>query len=249
MTKVLKTAQRLYLEGTNGEAVLVQHGYNGYPGELYDLARRINKEGYTVVVPRLPGHGTNGKDFRQTNWRIWLEYYRTEYLNLQAQYEKITVLGLSMGGVLSLIAAAEFNPEKAILLAPAMAIANKIFYLTPILKFIMPKIKRNRPPESGEDEDRIVLAEEYWNHFYSGQISGVNRLMRTAKSRLGEVECPVYFMLSEKDKTVPLSAGDVIEKGLKISPVKLILKNSPHVVFEGPEKEFAINQVVSWLEE
>ena len=57
-TKVLRTALPLYLDGTNGKAVLIQHGYSGYPTEMYDLARRIHAEGYTVVVPRLPGHAT-----------------------------------------------------------------------------------------------------------------------------------------------------------------------------------------------
>ena len=64
-TRVLKSALPLFLEGTNGKAVLVQHGFNGYPTEMYGLAHRLHDEGYTVVVPRLPGHATSLADFKK----------------------------------------------------------------------------------------------------------------------------------------------------------------------------------------
>ena len=62
----------------------------------------------------------NGADFRKTNWKLWYNHVKNEYLNLQSRFESVSVVGLSMGGVLALIMAAEFRPERAILLAPAM---------------------------------------------------------------------------------------------------------------------------------
>ncbi|MBI9101561.1 MAG: alpha/beta fold hydrolase [Spirochaetales bacterium] len=247
ITKARQTALPLYLEGTNNKAVLIQHGYNGYPGDMYELAKRVNAEGYTVVLPRLPGHGTNGADFRKTDWKLWLSHTRNEYINLQSRYESVSIIGLSMGGVLALLISAEFSPQKTILLAPAMAVSAKIMNYTPILKYFVPRIDRNWTPSPDDSEDRLFLAQEYWRYHFTAQIASLNKLMRMARKRLMDVESHVYLMLSEKDQSVPLKAGDIIENGLRVPVVKRVLKNSPHVFFEGEEKETAIDQVIEWL--
>lgn len=248
-TRVLKSALPLYLEGTNGKAVLIIHGYNGYPGEMYELGRRINAEGYTVALPRLPGHGTNGADFRKTNHRVWLDYITNEYMNLKSRFESVTITGLSMGGVLSLLLAERFRPEKIILLAPAMSIGNKVFYLSPIIKLFIRKIGRPWEPAPSDDEDRIFMGKEYWSNLLTSNIASLLTLMRKAGKRLSLIECPVYCMLSETDELVALDAGDIIEKGVKSPFTKIILKNSPHVLVEGEEKETVFEYVTEWLKE
>ncbi len=246
--KVLKSALPLYLEGTNGRAVLVQHGYNGYPAEVYKVARRLHAEGYTVAVPRLPGHATNRKDFQNSNWKLWLDHLRNEYLNLQSRFESVTIVGLSMGSLLAILAAAEFQPEKIILLAPAIAVKQKLVYFTPVLRFLIPYIKRDRPRAEVIDEDRIFMEREYWSRHYTAQLAGFIKIMRMARRKLKDINCPVYIMLSEKDSTVPLSAGEIIEAGVKdYLAEKLILKNSPHVFFEGPECDPVTEKVVDWV--
>jgi len=246
-TKVLGSALPFYLEGSNGKAVLVIHGYNGYPGEMYEIARRIHKEGYTVSVPRLPGHGTNAADFLKTGHEHWLGQVVNEYLNLQSRFESVSVTGLSMGGVLSLLLAERFSPDKIILLAPAMSISNRTFYYTPFLKIFVKKMRRNWEPRSTDDEDRIFMGREYWSYFFSSKLASLLKLIRKAERGLGDIECPVYIILTEKDGWVSLKSGEMIEKGVA-SPVEtVILKNSPHVIVQGPEKETVFEHVCTWL--
>ena len=45
------------------KAVLLVHGFTGYPGELVRPAEDLYEKGFDCFVPRLPGHGTTGKDF------------------------------------------------------------------------------------------------------------------------------------------------------------------------------------------
>ena len=96
-------------------AVLIIHGYTGAPFEMSYLAERLNKAGFTVSVPRLPGHGTNGRDFLESGWKDWLRACVDAYLNLKAYYKTVYITGLSMGGVLTILLAAKFKPEKIIL--------------------------------------------------------------------------------------------------------------------------------------
>ena len=58
--------------GYGRRAILGLHGFAGYPGELSLPASVLQKEGYSVFVPRLPGHGTNSEDFNTTSHHDWI---------------------------------------------------------------------------------------------------------------------------------------------------------------------------------
>ena len=53
-----------------------------------------------------------------SNWHDWLRKSLESYLNLKSYYEKVYVIGLSMGGVLTALIAEKFEPEKIVLAAP-----------------------------------------------------------------------------------------------------------------------------------
>jgi hypothetical protein len=80
---VINGAQPIHLAGDSRlPAILLLHGYTGYAGDMRFLATRLNEAGYSVVVPRYPGHGTNSRDFRSTTWRDWLRRATDAYLEL-----------------------------------------------------------------------------------------------------------------------------------------------------------------------
>jgi carboxylesterase len=51
--------------------VLVLHGFTGNPVSMRPLAEACAKEGFTVELPRLPGHGTSVEDLMTTGWADW----------------------------------------------------------------------------------------------------------------------------------------------------------------------------------
>lgn len=246
-TRVVKCALPLYLSGQNGKAVLIVHGYTGYAGEYYELANALHREGYTVSLPRLPGHGTNRKDFLQNGWRDWLKHVQNAYLDLQANYDSVYIAGLSMGGVLALILSSKFEPEKIVLMAPAIAVRGNISN-TPWLRFfVKTKPKEWIPGKEDNDEVRF-LGREYWSVHFTKQLANLYKLIKIAKKGLLGVQCPTLLILSEIDGSVPMEAGDIIENGLKNSTVKRItLKQSPHVILSGPEKDFIISEIINWF--
>jgi carboxylesterase len=245
--RVIKSALPEYLEGTNGKAVLLIHGYSGYPGELYELADRIHQAGYTVALPRIPGHGTDSKDFLSTNWHDWLTHVKNEYMDLSSRYESVSIAGLSMGGVLALLLASKFDPEKIVLLAPALAISNRVFYFTPLLRLFIRRLSSNWEPSATDDGDRLYMGREYWSYNYPSTLAGLYRLMRMARRNLSKIKCPVMVMLSEADSIVPICVGDMIERGVRGDVEKFILSDSPHVLVEGTEKEMVFECTISWL--
>ena len=82
-------------------AVLVLHGFTGNPASMRPLAEAIAGAGYSVELPRLPGHGTSIEDMKTTTWSDWSGAALAAYDDLAARSTAVAVVGLSMGGGLT----------------------------------------------------------------------------------------------------------------------------------------------------
>ncbi|WGS64223.1 alpha/beta hydrolase [Marinitoga aeolica] len=236
----------LFLKG--GEiAVLLIHGYTGTPHDMYYLGKRLNKEGFTVFIPRLPGHGTNSTDFLNSHWRDWVRRVLDSYIELKSKYNKVYVSGLSMGGVLTLLLAAQFNPEKIALAAPALEATDWRLKLTPIIKIFTKRIKKNKKFEYEED-GLNKLAREYWDYDWPSKAADLYKLQRLAKKRLSKIKSDTLIIVSKKDKTVPLKVADEIKNNISSKIIKtIVLEKSPHVVVNDIEKEKVANEIIKFF--
>ena len=92
--------------GVGAAGVLVVHGFTGNPGTMRELAVKCANAGFDVELPRLSGHGTTVEEMIPTRWSDWSSDTEVAYQILRARVEKIIVVGLSMGGSLTLWMAA-----------------------------------------------------------------------------------------------------------------------------------------------
>ncbi len=60
----LQGAEGFEFQGDNGKAVLLLHGYTGSASEMRPLGEYLHKQGYTVLCPLLPGHGTTVEELK-----------------------------------------------------------------------------------------------------------------------------------------------------------------------------------------
>lgn len=81
---------------------LVLHGFTGNPSSMRGLAEAFAGAGMHVEMPRLPGHGTSVDDMLGTSWVDWWGEAEAAYQRLAARTSKVVVVGLSMGGSLTL---------------------------------------------------------------------------------------------------------------------------------------------------
>lgn len=82
--------------------VLFCHGFTGSPASLRPWAQAVADAGFTVRLPRLPGHGTTVHAANQTAWPDWYDRVEREYVRLSRRCAQVFVFGLSMGGCLAL---------------------------------------------------------------------------------------------------------------------------------------------------
>jgi carboxylesterase len=226
---------------------MLLHGFTGQTDELRGPAELLQQNGLTVFVPRLPGHGTNSRDFRTTGWRDWLGSATDAYLELAAEFEDVMVGGLSMGGLISTIIAARFPVSRVALLAPAFFTTNPLVPFTPLLRFFVPPIPKTKPEEK-EDPVQQFLADEYWNWQWPTQTASLYRLMRMARRSLRHFSVPILTVVSKKDETVPLKVARYIEKwSPSVEKKTVVLEESGHVVTTGVEKERVAALVADWF--
>ena len=114
---------RLYTHGRRTERALVLlHGFTNCPAQFDELGRRFYESGWNVVIPRYPRHGYT--DRLNTAIAQLREEQLLAVANRAAEAgaglgERLTVAGLSLGGILTgYLAQTRDEVERAVLIAP-----------------------------------------------------------------------------------------------------------------------------------
>ncbi|MBN1382586.1 MAG: alpha/beta fold hydrolase [Deltaproteobacteria bacterium] len=245
-TKSRRSALPYFLPG-GAEAILAVHGYNGYSQDLLYVGEELNRQGFSVAIPRLPGHGTNASDFHETDGQGWLRHVTDCYFNLKAGYDTVHLLGFSMGGLLTLLLASRFPVGRMALISPAVMNVQWTIKLTPFLKYFVHKQKREWLDDS-TDPDRLFLAQEYWQWHYIKMAAELLKLQKLTQKKMPLVSCDTMIIVSQKDEAVPVRAADYIFRRI-VSPAKktIVLENSPHCSTDGPEKELIAGYLTDWF--
>jgi len=249
--KTVEIAQPRFLEGSKDEGVLLLHGLSSYPRVMDAFALPLNERGFWVSVPRLPGHGTNGEDYRSVSGRDWLRRAADSLLDLSGRCARVHILGFSLGGVLALLLAARYHIESLALLAPAVTNTNRLILAAPILRYFIDKLpgRCNFEGQDPENPDIKYLSEEYWMWRWSAPAAELLRLQRLAKRSAKKVEARTMLMISEADTAVPVEVKPLIEKLLKSHLEKtVVLKKSAHTLPTDCEKEKVAEEVLSWFD-
>lgn len=234
--------------GSGERAVLLLHGFTGYPVDMRPVAESLAEAGLYVRVPRLPGHGTDGVDFRSSDWRDWLRHATDEYLNLASEFATVHIGGLSMGGLLATLIAANYPVEKLLLLAPAFRVRNPLIHLSGIVGIFVERV-RSGSHEHYSDPQMEYISTEYWDYLWPRQTWGLYRLQTLAKRALKQVQSRVLTVVSDSDETVPPTVAPLIERRVAQGRVEtIILSKSGHVLTRDSEAARVIDESVRFLE-
>lgn len=124
-----------YSQSKKKTALLLLHGFSSSPAVYRNFFAHL-KQYDAIVAPRLPGHATTLDDFATTDASSWLTCAETWLNKLTAIYERVDVLGLSLGGVLACHLSQHFNLNHLFLLAPALDLhfSPKLLRVIPILQ-------------------------------------------------------------------------------------------------------------------
>ncbi len=250
--RLLPGAEPFELAGT-GKAVLLLHGLTGTPSEMRFLGEYLHRADYHVRAPLLPGHGTDIKDLNRTTWRDWFGRAEIDFLTLSAHFEKVFIVGLSMGGLICLwLMANKFGRISggAALATPMIFSDWKVRYLLPAADAVgltyvipdLPKALADVALPGGRthvcyDRDSVVAA------------ASMIRFMKKVRQALPRIDAPLLIVQSRGDTVVDPRSADIIYGGVSSAvKEKVVLERSYHTITVDVEKEIVARTVLEFFE-
>lgn len=245
MAEIHPQARPFFLKG-NDIACLLIHGFTTSPSEMRDLGERLNYEGFSVSVPLLPGHGSSSEDLNRTTWREWYAWIRDEAGILRENYRQVYLIGLSMGGLLALKAAADMEGLSGVVtINSPIYLKGSLVPFAPVLKFIRPYIPKKIDDNYREMKMRARFA---YDDVPVRAFLSMRELIRLVVKSLKNVRVPLLIFQSETDESIEEKSALVIKNRAGSQDKKLIwLKNSAHVATMGPEIDLINKEITGFI--
>ncbi len=200
-------------------ACLLLHGFTGTPFEMESLGQALERAGFQVTIPLLPGHGTTVHEMDTTGFSLWYDAAEQAYLKLRRSADTVFVAGLSMGGSLTLRLAQEHTPDGiAVLATPVFiyrlfppAMADWRLPLAPLLRLVRPIWPVS--PASAKSRE-IQPWQGYDTAMPLNALSSFMTSLGDVRSRLGRINCPTLIMHDERDRTIDAANAYEIYNGI-----------------------------------
>jgi carboxylesterase len=214
-------------DGVPRVGVLLCHGFTGSPQSMRPWGEHLAAAGFGVRLPRLPGHGTVWKDMQVTRWDDWYAEVDRAFAELRARYDRVFVMGLSMGGTLALRLAQRHGADVAglVLVNPSVKADKAAIKFVPVLKWLVPTV----PGISGsvKKEGSVELA---YDRVPLKSLDSFARAWKVVQADLPKVTQPVLLLHSTVDPAVHPSNSAVILARISSTDVaERVLEDSYHV--------------------
>jgi carboxylesterase len=229
----------------NASGVLVLHGFTGNPSSMRSIAERAVTAGYSVELPRLPGHGTSVEDLMTTTWADWTNAAEQAYDDLAERCERVGVIGLSMGGGLaaylceerpSIVGCVLINP---LIKPPASEMYEGLIGLLDAgvesIESIGSDVKREGVIESSYDATPLAPVKSLFDG-----VASVHQ-------KLSQITAPVLLFTSRDDHVVTSDNGDDLVTGVSGPLERVWLENSYHVATIDNDQELFESLTMDFL--
>jgi carboxylesterase len=220
--------------------VLLCHGFTGSPQTMRAWAEFLAAQGFTVSLPRLPGHGTSWQDLARTGWQDWYTEVDMAFGALAKRCEQVFVFGLSMGGCLALrLAEAHGSSVRGLVLVnPSLAPDTRLFLLAPVLKHVLKSL-----PGITNDIKKPGGHEVGYNRVPVRAAATLPKLWGLTVGHLSEITQPVLVFRSTTDHVVGPASMRALLAGMGQGQVTVrecadsyhvaTLDNDAEAIFEG----------------
>lgn len=223
-----------FFHAGNDVGCAVLHGFTGTPANMRVVSEALAAAGYTVYAPLLSGHGTSLAQMDSCTAADWERDAFQAYARLEeAGCKRFYMLGLSMGGLLSAIVAAQRPCAGLVLLCTPLRLRSYLHTAgraAPLLPFITTEDPAPKYPR------------ESLHQGYKGaplrRLEDLELLSLRARSNLYRIQCPALVLQSVSDKRVDLRSVAIAQYGIGSGDVQAVwLQHSQHVCTVGPERE------------
>lgn len=237
--------------------IVLQHGFIGSNLEMMYLGNKLAIDGYRVLIPLLPGHGSNFKALHGVSVNDWVTKMQesVKYLQSELLDRKIVVVGHSLGGSLAIQLTAN-NPTICGLVTMAAPIAYPppVHHLVKMLYHVKPNLlikyrKFKFHDKRLYDHPYVGFLYTYYHHVSVKTLYQVIKVMEGSEATLSKIEKPMLVFDSYLDRTVWRDNGwKIFTKSSSKIKWFVRLDRSYHVVPMESDKEKVHKRLVIFLD-
>jgi carboxylesterase len=208
---------------------LCLHGLTGTPYEVRSLGLGLAAAGIDAVGPVLPGHNETPEALSRVSHLDWLDAANSHYQTLRGRYERVFVVGLSMGGLLSLALAQRHAVDALVVVGTPLVLRQRFAWMIPLAKYFQPL-----PEKQGGSDIRDDAARKRHPSYSVMPLASVHelqRLQRVVRKGLPRIECPILVAHGAHDTTAdPRDALAIVARVSSDVSEQLSCESSGHVV-------------------
>jgi len=235
MSQIIPTAEPFFFLGDRSKpSCLLIHGFTSSPKEMRLLGEYLHQQGLTCLGMRNTGHATQPEDMIRSLYTDWIATLEDGYHLLRGISGNIFLIGLSMGGTLSLLMSTRLDVQGVVAMSSPYKLPDD-----PRLRHIE-LISKAVPfmPKSDEVPGASWFDKEAWKEHVSypqnpvRSIGELNKLLGEMRASLPNVNVPVLLIHSKDDTYVLPENMEHIYAGLinASGKTKLYITGSGHVV-------------------
>ena len=226
-----------YCRGPN--SALLIHGFTGSPGEMKPLGVHLAEKNISVKAPLLPGHGTKPGKMTKTTYKDWLDLIYKEIEFMLSNYERTTLIGLSMGGLLSLAGAIKYPVENVVSMAAPINLTYRFYSFVPLISRLNLYIPKGK-------WDSFVKERGAYNCIPTKSLSDLLNIRNFVKEGISSINCPVLIMQGKKDLMVSQKSPLFLNEHIKDSRL-VMFSNSGHILTMDKEREKVLNNIEHFI--
>lgn len=246
-------------------AALIVHGLASSPLEVRFVSRLLQRAGFSVVVPNLPGYSMNEPC---RTWEVWLAALEGVFDRLARRYESVCVGGLSLGATLALALAERRRDIRS--LALWSVTLDYDGWLIPWYRALLRPcyalgigrnyVYRERAPFGLKNEKwrgRVASAMEKWQASAAGPATipagfllQATRLGKRAAADLARVAADTIVIHSADDETASPRNAEAVYRGIgSAHKRKILLGDSYHMITMDNERDIVARETIRFFQQ
>ncbi len=221
-------------ENSNGNFIMVFHGYTSCAAQMAFFAEQFYDMGYSVLLPDARAHGLSEGRYIGMGWPerldnlLWID----EILKINKD-TKIGLYGISMGGSTVINTAGEDLPEQVVVAVEDCGYTSALDQFSYQMKAIF-----NLP--SFPLLNTAAIAAEI--------KSGVNLYDADSVKQAKKIKIPTLFIHGSEDKFVPYEMLDKLYNAANCKKEKLVIEGAGHAGSSSRNPQLYWTTVVRFIE-
>lgn len=222
-------------------AIVIIHGFGGNEEEILYLHKQLESKKVASFWIRLTGHDGVKKNFSKATYKQWIVDVEKKIDTLEQEYERITCIGFSMGGLL------------AIQVADRKSVDQLILCNTPIYLYNLKTIAKDLL--TGIIYQNKALLAYYFDSTTETPISAclefLYLLYQTKKKLKKKIHWKkkkqMLVLQNKNDETSYYKSAYYIAKHCNASVTVKIYEGGRHQLFLGNNKELVVSDIEKFI--